>query len=105
MRKLLLGMVGATALALGSAAGAVVTVDSSTMTIDGPTTVADVTTIGFTGLRPGIHVNLSGLYAPFDGVYYVTTAVHTLSAEGKGFTTKCSLRRPGMLDPSAYPGG
>jgi len=48
MRKLLLGMVGATALALGSAAGAVVTVDSSTMTIDGPTTVADVTTIGFT---------------------------------------------------------
>ena len=48
MRKLVLGLVGASALAIGSAAGAVVTVDSSTMTIDGPTTVADVTTIGFT---------------------------------------------------------
>ena len=48
MPKLLLGVVGATALAFGSAAGAVVTVDSSTMTISGPTTVVDTTTIGFT---------------------------------------------------------
>lgn len=48
MRKLLLGVVGATALAVGSTAGAVVTVDSSTMTISGPTTVVDTTTIGFT---------------------------------------------------------
>jgi hypothetical protein len=48
MRKLLLGVVGASALAFGSAAGAVVTVDSSTMVISGPTTVADTTTIGFT---------------------------------------------------------
>jgi PEP-CTERM motif len=48
MRKLLLGMVSATALAFGSAAGAVVTVDSTTTTVSGPTTVADVTTIGFT---------------------------------------------------------
>jgi hypothetical protein len=48
MRKLLLGMVSATALAFGSAAGAVVTVDSTTTTVSGPTTVADTTTIGFT---------------------------------------------------------
>src|SRR5215204_2675669 len=48
MRKLLLGVVGATALALGSAAGAVVTVDSSTTVVSGPMTVADTTTIGFT---------------------------------------------------------
>ena len=48
MRKLLLGVVSASALAFGSAAGAVVTVDSSTMVISGPTTVADTTTIGFT---------------------------------------------------------
>ena len=48
MRKLLIGVVGATALAVGSAAGAVVTVDSSTMVISGPTTVVDTTTIGFT---------------------------------------------------------
>jgi len=48
MRKLLLGVVGATALAVGSAAGAVVTVDSSTTVVSGPATVADTTTIGFT---------------------------------------------------------
>ena len=48
MRKLLLGVVGATALAVGSAAGAVVTVDSSTMVTSGPTTVVNTTTIGFT---------------------------------------------------------
>ena len=48
MPKLLLGVVGATALAVGSAAGAVVTVDSSTTVVSGPTTVADTTTIGFT---------------------------------------------------------
>ena len=48
MRKLVLGLVGASALAIGSAAGAVVTVDSSTTVVSGPTTVADTTTIGFT---------------------------------------------------------
>jgi hypothetical protein len=48
MRKLVLGLVGASALAIGSAAGAVVTVDSSTTVYSGPTTVADTTTIGFT---------------------------------------------------------
>jgi len=48
MRKLLLGVVGATALAVGSAAGAVVTVDSQTTVVSGPATVANTTTIGFT---------------------------------------------------------
>ncbi len=48
MRKFVLGLAGATALAISSAAGAAVTVDSTTRVIDGPTTVADVTTIGFT---------------------------------------------------------
>ena len=48
MRKLVLGLVGATALALGSAASAAVVIDSSTMVTSGPTTVANVTTIGFT---------------------------------------------------------
>lgn len=64
---------------------------------------ADITTLGFTRLRPGIHVNLTGMSAPFDGVYYVTQTVHTLSAAG--YLTVSSLRRPGMLDPSAYPRG
>jgi Bacteriophage probable baseplate hub protein len=64
---------------------------------------ADVTTMGFPSLRPGIHVNLTGLDAPFDGIYYVTQTVHTVS--GAGYLTVSSLRRPGMLDPGAYPGG
>jgi phage protein D len=64
---------------------------------------ADITTIGYTKLKPGIHVDLSGFYPPFDGVYYVTQTVHTLSAAG--YTTKTSVRRPGMLDPAKYPGG
>jgi hypothetical protein len=64
---------------------------------------ADITTIGFTRLRPGIHVNLTGFHAPFDGIYYVTKTVHTLSAEG--YRTVCTVRRPGMLDPSRYPSG
>jgi hypothetical protein len=63
---------------------------------------ADIATIGFTRLHPGIHVNLTGFEAPFDGIWYVTQAVHTLNA--KGYITKISLRRPGMLDPSTYPG-
>lgn len=64
---------------------------------------AEATTIGFTRLRPGIHVNIKGMYAPFDGIYYVTQAVHTL--DSGGYITRCSLRRPGMLDSSDYPGG
>ena len=48
MRKLILGMAGAAALAIGSAAGAQVTLDGSSMTTDGPTMVGAETTIGFT---------------------------------------------------------
>ncbi len=48
MRKLVLGLVGATALAVGSAASAAVVIDSSTMVTSGPTTASNVTTIGFT---------------------------------------------------------
>lgn len=63
---------------------------------------ADITTIGYPRLRPGIHINLTGYKAPFDGIYYVTQAVHALSAAG--YTTRISVRRPGMLDPAGYPG-
>ncbi len=48
MRKLLIGLAGATALAMSSAAGATVTIDSTSVVVDGPTTLADVTVIGFT---------------------------------------------------------
>jgi len=47
MRKLVLGLVGATALALGSAAGATVTIDSSTMNTSGPDVVGDILRINY----------------------------------------------------------
>ncbi|ATY30915.1 phage late control D family protein [Sphingomonas psychrotolerans] len=64
---------------------------------------AEITTLGAPPLKPGIHVDLTGLYAPFDGVYYVTKTIHTLSAAG--YSTKADLQRPGMLNPSNYPSG
>ena len=48
MRKLLVCCIGATLLTIGSAAGATVTVDTTTMVVGGPVTVADTTVIGFT---------------------------------------------------------
>ena len=48
MRKLMLGLAGAAALAISSAAGAQVTLDDCTMVCDGPTTLGAETTIGFT---------------------------------------------------------
>jgi hypothetical protein len=62
---------------------------------------AELAVVGMTALRPGMHVELKGYYAPFDGVYYVTKATHALSAAG--YLTKLSLRRPGMSNPAAYP--
>jgi hypothetical protein len=64
---------------------------------------AEMKTVGFTRLRPGIHVDLTGLYAPFDGIYYVTRTIHSLTAAG--YLTTSTLRRPGMLDPATYPDG
>lgn len=61
---------------------------------------ADITTLGRPDLRPGVHVELGGFREPFDGVYYVTQTVHTLSTAG--YLTVSSLRRPGMLDPRGY---
>ena len=48
MRKLMLGLAGAAALAISSAAGAEVTLDDCSMVCDGPTTLGAETTIGFT---------------------------------------------------------
>lgn len=56
MRKLVLGMVGAAALAMGSAATATVTIDSSTMNTGGPTIIGDTTRIDY---------NDTGLTDPF----------------------------------------
>ena len=48
MRKLILGLAGAAALAVSSAAGAQVTLNDCSMDCDGPATVGAETTIGFT---------------------------------------------------------
>ena len=61
---------------------------------------AEGSTIGVPMLRPGVYVHILGLRPPFDGFYYVTKTVH--SYDGNGYRTQFSLRRPGMLPPSAY---
>ena len=60
------------------------------MTIEG-------TTIGLPKLRPGNHVEIRGMRAPFDGFYYVTKTVHAFGADG--FRTRFSAHRPGMPKP------
>lgn len=62
---------------------------------------AEATLVGSPNLRPGMHVNLSKLNVPFDGIYYITQATHTIN--NSGYKTKLSLRRTGMLDPRQYP--
>jgi phage protein D len=61
----------------------------------------EASTIGFPALRPGVHVRIQGLYPPFNGIYYVTKAIHAL--DGSGYRTNVTLRRPGMLPPGKYP--
>jgi len=73
MRKLVLGVVGAAALAVGSAASATITVNSSSMSYTGPSTLGADTTIGYSE---------AGLASPFtewlnltntlSGIYSIT---------------------------------
>lgn len=63
---------------------------------------AEVQTLGMPTLRPGIHVAVHGLYAPFDGLYYVDKVRHTL--DDSGFKSLLTLSRPGYADPATYPG-
>jgi PEP-CTERM motif len=89
MRKLILGLVGATALAIGSAAGATVTIDSSTMNVGGPNVLGDtiridyndsgmtnpfIETLVFTNTDPGLY--LITLVSSFAGVDF-TSAILT----------------------------
>ena len=60
----------------------------------------EATTLGFPSLRAGIHVDVNGLQAPFDGLYYVLKAVHTFDAGG--YKTALTLRRSGMQNPNQY---
>ena len=56
MRKLVFGLVGATALAMGSAASATITLNTCSMSCTGPSTIGTTTTIGYSE---------SGLTNPF----------------------------------------
>jgi hypothetical protein len=47
MRKVFIGLFGATALAMGSAASATITLNSCSMSCTGPSTVGTTTTIGY----------------------------------------------------------
>lgn len=60
----------------------------------------EATTIGFPSLRAGSHVDIAGLYAPFDGLYYIVKAVHVLDEHG--YHTTLTLRRSGMQAPNSY---
>ena len=86
MRKLMLGLAGAAALAISSAAGAQVTVDDCSMECDGPATVGSETTIGFT--EAGLATPTFSEYLTFTnelaGVYALTLDT---SSSGIDFTS------------------
>ena len=64
--------------------------------------VIEATTIGLPRLRPGAHVEITGMRPPFDGFYYLTRTIHSIGPDG--YRTKLTARRPGMpLPPSQEP--
>ena len=123
MRNVLIGFAAATALAVGSAAGAAVTIDSTTVVVDGPATVADTTVIGFADANlasPNFTENLV-LTNTLAGLYSITLttsspAVDFTSAilsglggpynlveiEDDGVNEFWRLANPVTLDPSTY---
>ena len=86
MRKLMLSLAGAAALAISSAAGAQVTLDDCSMDCDGPATVGAETTIGFT--EAGLATPTFSEYLTFTnelaGVYALTLDT---SSRGIDFTS------------------
>jgi hypothetical protein len=57
----------------------------------------DVTTLGQPRLRPGQHVEVTGMRPPFNGFYYVRQVVTTYASDG--LRTKIAACRPGMELP------
>jgi hypothetical protein len=55
-------------------------------------------TLGLPRLRPGQYIELKGVKAPFDGLYYVTQTVHSFGEDG--LRTRFTARRPGMPAPA-----
>lgn len=66
----------------------------------------EATTIGLPRLRPGQHVEITGMRPPFNGYYYVRQVVTTYGTDG--LRTKLTASRPGMelsLDVCKKPPG
>jgi hypothetical protein len=86
MRKMVIAMAGAAALAISSAAGAQVTLDNCTMVCDGPTTLGSETTIGFTesGLDAPSFIESLMFTNDLAGVYALTLDT---SSTGIDFTS------------------
>jgi hypothetical protein len=86
MRKMVIAMAGAAALAISSAAGAQVTLDNCTMVCDGPTTLGSETTIGFTesGLNAPSFIESLMFTNDLAGVYALTLDT---SSTGIDFTS------------------
>jgi hypothetical protein len=86
MRKLMLGLAGATALAFSASAGAQVSVDACSMVCDGPDVVGSETTIGFT--QSGLEAPTFSEWLTFTndlaGVYAITLDT---SSTGIDFTS------------------
>ena len=86
MRKMVLAMAGAAALAISSAAGAQVTIDDCSMVCDGPDVVGNETTIGFTesGLGAPTFMEYLTFTNNLAGVYGITLDT---SSTGIDFTS------------------
>ena len=123
MRNVILAFAAATALAAGSAAGAAVTIDSTTVVVDGPTTLADTTVIGFADANlasPSFTENLI-LTNTLAGLYSITLTTSSptvdftsailsglggpynlVEIEDDGTNEFWRLANPITLDPSTY---
>ncbi|MEO8455310.1 MAG: FxDxF family PEP-CTERM protein [Sphingomicrobium sp.] len=86
MRKLGFALIGATALAMASAANATITVDASSMSYTGPTTLGTDTTIGYSeaGLTNPTFTEWLTLTNTLAGIYSISLST---SSAGVDFTS------------------
>ena len=90
MRKLVLAMAGAAALAISSAAGAQVSVvDTSITDVDGPTTLDGTTTIGYTE-------------AGLDNPTFSEFLTFMNEVSGSSIRSRSTPARPGSISPALF---
>jgi hypothetical protein len=83
MRKLFIGLVGAAALAMGSAASATITLNTCSMVCTGPTTTGLTTTIGYTdtGLANPTFTEWLNLTNTLQGIYSISLSTSSASVD------------------------